>query len=158
MTAELKPTHKLLSNIFDSFRSNIKVSRALSTIARRNVFSVFGSNPGLPTGWTIPAPTTIRIEPIMEATGVIVHTWAVGMPILSNSFVIAAPQRVLDPQVEVKITALTPSALSCSAISFPNFCEFARLAATPAVVMNDLWSRNFPSRSKSRITSKGMRR
>ncbi len=35
--------------------------------------------------------------------------WAMGMPSLSNSFETAAPQRVQVPQVEVRMTACTPS-------------------------------------------------
>ena len=39
------------------------------------------------------------------------------MPALSISFTIVAPQRVQVPQVEVRITASTPSAF--------NFCEYS---------------------------------
>ena len=65
----------------------------------------------------MPEPVIIRFEPTINATGVMVDTCAVGMPTLSNSTAIAAPQRVLVPQVEVKITPSTPSALSFLAIS-----------------------------------------
>jgi hypothetical protein len=135
-----KNIQKGLSNIFDSVTSVANASRAFSIIVQRNAFSVSTSSPGLPTGWTIPAPLMILMEPIIEATGVIVQIWAVGIQHFSNSFVIAAPQRVLEPQVEVKIAPSTPSAVSCFAISIPTFCEFERLDATPAVVRNTLCS------------------
>lgn len=53
-----------------------------------------------------------RFEPTMSAIGVMVVTCAVGNPADSNSFVIAAPQRVLVPHVEVKITPSTPAAFN----------------------------------------------
>ena len=47
---------------------------------------------------------TMRFDPTASATGTIAVTWATGIPALSSSTVIAAPLRVLVPQVEVKIT------------------------------------------------------
>ncbi len=46
-------------------------------------------------------PFTIRFEPTISAIGVILAICTTGIPILSISFTIAAPQRVLVPQVEV---------------------------------------------------------
>jgi hypothetical protein len=46
-----------------------------------------------------------------------VHICATGISSLSISLLIAAPQRVLDPQVEVRITPLTPAAFRRAAIS-----------------------------------------
>ena len=67
----------------------------------------------------IPAAGTIRLAPTMTATGVIVDTCTVGRPERSNSLAIAAPQRVLVPQVEVRITASTPASRNWAAISRP---------------------------------------
>lgn len=74
-----------------------------------------------------------RFEPTINATGVIVDICAVGMPALSNSTAIAAPQRVLVPQVEVKITPSTPSVLSSWAIPWPILLAFSSGVATPVV-------------------------
>ena len=81
----------------------------------------------------MPEPVMTRFEPTINATGVIVVTWAVGIPALSISTAIAAPQRVLVPQVEVKITPSTPSVLSCSAMLRPILLAFSRVVAAPVV-------------------------
>jgi len=75
----------------------------------------------------------IRFEPTILATDMIEQIWAVGIPTRSNSFANAAPQRVLVPQVEVKITPETPSALSSLAIVCPIFLTFSTILAHPAV-------------------------
>jgi len=62
-------------------------------------------------------PRIILLEPTICATGVIEHIWAVGIPTLSISFTIVAPQRVDVPQVDVNITPETPSARRSVAIS-----------------------------------------
>ena len=81
----------------------------------------------------IPAAGTMRLAPTMTATGVIVETCTVGNPARSSSFAIAAPQRVLVPQVEVRMTASTPAARSFSAISRPIRALWASVVATPTV-------------------------
>ena len=60
-----------------------------------------------------------RSEPTSFATGIIVQICVTGISSFSISLLIAAPQRVLEPQVEVRITPVTPAAFSCSAISLP---------------------------------------
>ena len=80
-----------------------------------------------------PEPGIILLEPTIIAMGVMVVTCAVAMPALSISVAITAPQRVLVPHVEVKITPSTPSSLSSFAIPCPIFFAFSRLVATPAV-------------------------
>jgi hypothetical protein len=75
----------------------------------------------------------MRREPTISATGVMVQTCAVGMPTLSISFVSADPQRVLVPQVEVRMTPSTPAALRSAAIAFPIFLAFSTVVATPVV-------------------------
>lgn len=79
-------------------------------------------------------PETILFDPTMRATGTMEHTWAVGIPTRSNSFTSVAPQRVLVPQVEVRMTPRTSSALSSSAIPFPILLMVATMFATPVVL------------------------
>ncbi len=57
-------------------------------------------------------PRMIRLEPTVSATSVMGVTCATGMPAFSISVVIAAPLRVLVPQVEVRITASTPASFN----------------------------------------------
>lgn len=59
------------------------------------------------------APTTCDIEMMAQ-------TFTVGRPTLSIDFVIAAPQRVQLPQVDVRTTPSTPLSLSSFPISSPN--------------------------------------
>ena len=73
-------------------------------------------------------------EPTVMATGVMAQMWAVGMPTLSISLASVAPQRVLVPQVDVRMTPDTPSALSSSAIFRPSFCTTSTIQATPVVL------------------------
>jgi hypothetical protein len=76
----------------------------------------------------------ILLDPTIKATGMIEHTWAVGMPTRSSSLASVAPQRVLVPQVEVRITPDTPPALSSSAIVFPILLIVSTMLATPVVL------------------------
>ena len=55
---------------------------------------------------------TIRFAPTVMEIGVTVQICTTGIPALSISFTIVAPQRVQVPQVEVRMTASTPSARS----------------------------------------------
>lgn len=55
---------------------------------------------------------TILLAPTVMEIGVTVQTCTTGMPALSISLTIVAPQRVQVPHVEVRITAPTPSATS----------------------------------------------
>ena len=75
----------------------------------------------------------IRLEPTICATDVIVAICAVGSPAASSSLVSAAPPRVLVPQVEVRMTPDTPSALSCLAIACPIFLIFSTILPLPQV-------------------------
>ena len=63
----------------------------------------------------------------------IVETCTVGSPARSSSRAIAAPQRVLVPHVDVRMTASTPAARSFSAISAPIRALCASVVATPTV-------------------------
>jgi hypothetical protein len=49
--------------------------------------------------------------------GIIVQICVTGISSFSISLLIAAPQRVLEPQVEVRITPVTPAALRRAAIA-----------------------------------------
>lgn len=62
---------------------------------------------------------TMRFAPTVFEIGTIEQIWTVGSFARSSSLVIVAPQRVQVPQVEVRITACTPSLISVAAISFP---------------------------------------
>jgi hypothetical protein len=84
-------------------------------------------------GFTILTPVTILMEPTISATGTMVQTWAVGMPDLSISLLSADPQRVLVPQVEVKMTPSTAASLRSAAISRPILFAFSTVVATPVV-------------------------
>ena len=81
-------------------------------------------------------PRMMRLAPTVSATSVIGVIWATGMPALSISVVIAAPLRVLVPQVEVSITASTPASFSLSAISRPMRRLFSKGLPLPVVEKN----------------------
>ena len=87
--------------------SDAKESSACCTRRRRNSFSSSAASPVSPTGNIMPRPGTMRLGPTAFATGNMAVIWAAGMPAFSISCVIAAPLRVLVPQVEVRITAST---------------------------------------------------
>ncbi len=89
---------------------------------------------GSPSGWGIPIAGMTRFAPTVVAMEVMVQSWAVGIPALSNSLVSAAPQRVPVPHVETRRTASTLASFSSPAIATPMLCELARLVAKPVVV------------------------
>ncbi len=74
------------------------------------LFFFFRGQLGLPVGLTIPPEAIARSEPTSFATGIIVQICVTGISSFSISLLIAAPQRVLEPQVEVRITPVTPAA------------------------------------------------
>lgn len=88
----------------------------------------------MPRGLTIFCAGRILLEPTISATRVTAHRWAVGIPALSISFVSVAPQRVLVPQVEVRITPETPSSLRFSAIFLPSSFMTATMHVRPVVL------------------------
>ena len=75
-----------------------------------------GDSSGFPVGLTMPPEAMARKDPTSFATGIIVQICATGIASFSISLLIAAPQRVLEPQVEVRITPVTPAAFNCSAM------------------------------------------
>ncbi len=76
---------------------------------------------------------TMRFAPTVRDMGTIVHTCTAGSPARSSSFTIVAPQRVHVPQVDVSITAWTPSAISSPAIVRANLLALATEVPLPTV-------------------------
>lgn len=76
---------------------------------------------------------TILFDPTVSATGTRLHSWTIGMPALSISFTIVAPQRVQVPQVETMSTPSTLSSFSFSSISFPIRAASACVVPVPTV-------------------------
>jgi hypothetical protein len=79
-------------------------------------------------GLTIPPDAITRSEPTSLATGIIVNICASGIAKFSISLLIAAPQRVLDPHVVVRMTPVTPAAFNCSAMPWPMRVAFSTAA------------------------------
>jgi len=76
---------------------------------------------------------TIRFAPTVREIGTIVQTCAAGIPALSISLTIVAPQRVQVPHVEVTTTACTPTLTSMAAISSPKRTARRTDVALPTV-------------------------
>ena len=66
----------------------------------------------------IALPRTMRVAPTDFASASSALIWTIGMPSVSNSFASAAPPRLHDPQVDVRITPSTPAARSSRPISW----------------------------------------
>jgi hypothetical protein len=81
----------------------------------------------------MPLPRTVRLEPTILAIGRADVICTVGIPAFSNSVVIAAPLRVLVPQVEVSMTASMPNCFTRCAISRPMRRVFDSGLANPEV-------------------------
>ncbi len=77
---------------------------------------------------------TIRFAPTVCEMGTIVQMCTTGIPKASIALTIVAPQRVQVPQVEVSITASTPSSFSFAPIAVPNFFALAIEVPLPTVV------------------------
>ena len=75
----------------------------------------------------------ILFAPTVLEMGTMVQIWTVRIPSLSISFVIVAPQRVQDPQVELMMTALTPSFTRSFAISRAKALALATEVPFPTV-------------------------
>jgi hypothetical protein len=78
-------------------------------------------------------PGIILLDPTIIATCVIAHMCAVGIPRRSSSLAIAAPQRVLLPQVEVRTAPATPLDKSCEAMARPILFAVSKLLTPPDV-------------------------
>ena len=106
---------------------------AFSTSLRRNAFSSSFDLLGSPRGCGIATAGTIRLAPTVLEMGTMLQMCTVGIPALSISFAIVAPQRVQVPQVELMMTASTPSRVRSLAISRANFMAFATDVPFPTV-------------------------
>jgi hypothetical protein len=113
--------------------SSCRILSARSISSRRNSFSLSGASSGFPVGLTIPPEAMARSEPTSFATGIIVQICATGISSRSISLLIAAPQRVLEPHVEVRMTPCTPAAFKRAAICLPMLVEFSTAAWAPPV-------------------------
>jgi hypothetical protein len=83
----------------------VKAKSAFSIIFSRSCFSSSESS-GFPSGWRMATAGIILGAPYVLEIAVMAQMWTVGIPALSISLLIVAPQRVHVPQVEVRITAL----------------------------------------------------
>ena len=108
--------------------------RAFITVVLRASYSALRSVSGGARGWGMASPWMILLLPKVCAIGSIAVICAQGMPERSISLVIAAPQRVQDPQVETIIAASTPALFSFSAIDRPKASPFNKEAPVPDVL------------------------
>lgn len=75
----------------------------------------------------------MRFAPTVIEIGTTVHICTTGSPARSISLTIVAPQRVQVPQVEVRITASTPSCFNSVAIWDANRLALATEVPLPTV-------------------------
>lgn len=90
-------------------------------------------NAGSPNGCGIAIAGTILFAPTVREIGTTVQRCTTGIPLLSISFTIVAPQRVQVPHVEVRITPSTPAATSSFVNSAANAFEFFTEVPFPVV-------------------------
>jgi hypothetical protein len=81
----------------------------------------------------MPPEPIARSEPTSFATGIMVQICTTGMFSRSICLLIAAPQRVLEPQVEVRNPPLTPADFNRSAMLWPMRVAFSTAAWAPPV-------------------------
>lgn len=99
-----------------------------------SAFSSALETAGFPKGCGIAIAGTILFAPTVSEIGTTVQMCTTGIPALSISLTIVAPQRVQVPQVEVSTTASTLSAISSFAKAAAYFFEFATEVPLPVVV------------------------
>jgi hypothetical protein len=104
---------------------------AVLTISALNFRSYSAGNVGSPHGCGIFLPTTTREAPTCCASWAIAEMTVTVMPLRSNSFASAAPQRVQVPQVATRSAAPTFASSRDCAISSPTRLATARLVPTP---------------------------
>lgn len=117
--------------------SETSVSNALRALVNRFLLiSLSSSNvsAGFPRGCGIAIVGTILLAPTVKDIGTTVHICTTGIPALSISFTIVAPQRVQVPQVDVRITASTPSANNSLEKFSANPLAFLTAVPLPTVV------------------------
>lgn len=108
-------------------------SSAMVSKRRRISSSSSGEASGSPSGCGIATPGMMRLAPTVNEIGTMEQTWAVGRPTRSSSLTIVAPQRVQVPQVDVRMTACTPTLIRVAAISSPKRFARATAVALPTV-------------------------
>jgi hypothetical protein len=146
-------------NTCGSFTSIFSMSRARRMYLRLNAFSSSFVKLLFPNTLVIVIPRRILLTPTIFATGGTAVICTMGIPIFSMADPIVAPQRLLDPQVDVRTTAWIPLFLSSTAISLPIFAQTCATVAFPEVQKKVGWSFSiFFSFSKSRMTSTGTNR
>jgi hypothetical protein len=106
------------SNTVGPVTARCRVARAARVSPRRQRRSSSGGSAGSPKGWwNLPGVRRMRFGPSTSATAHRFEIRIVGRPAFSNSRASVAPLRVPVPQVAGETTAVTPLALSSSAIS-----------------------------------------
>ena len=132
----LDSSFNLSENYLNTVCPSTSVSRALSALDTRLYLSLYSSSlvsVGSPSGCGIATAGTILFAPTVSDIGTTVHTWTTGIPALSISFTIVAPQRVQVPHVEVRITALTQSSIRFLTMPSANPLAFATEVPFPTV-------------------------
>ncbi len=122
------------SKMVTSFTFVPKASIAFLTNSYLSSFSASQAKAGLPTGWGMATVGTILLAPTDCEIVVMVAIWTIGIPYLSISFTIVAPQRVQVPQVDVRITPSTPAFFNSAPISLPNLTALLTEVPVPVVV------------------------
>jgi hypothetical protein len=79
------------------------------------------------------SPRRTRLTPTMFATFGIAVIWTTGMPSFSMPMAIVDPQRVLDPQVDVRMAASMPLFFISAPISTPISAQRRATVALPEV-------------------------
>jgi len=120
-------------NTVPFFPSPLSSSKDLWIYLFLNAFSVEAPSLVLPRTAVTLCPLRILETPIITATEGTAVICTTGMSTLSISWAIVAPQRLLEPQVEVRITASTPSSESFLAIPSPMTWHFLATVALPEV-------------------------
>lgn len=134
--------------------------KALRINLRRSSFSFSSSSDGSPTGFGTARPCTIRLTPTICAMLGMAVIWTTGIPIFSRLDASVAPQRVEEPQVEVRMAPeIVPRRRISSPISSPISPHRLVTVQLPLVEKNVSWSfPTFPSFTSSRSASTGTRR
>jgi len=106
---------------------------AVATMSFLSLKSLSEGRLGSPQGCGIRVPCITRFAPMVRAKPCIAVIMATGSPPRSNSFVIAAPLRVQEPQVATSKTPSTPADLRSLEISLPMRCIAANSPPAPTV-------------------------
>ena len=146
--------------IVDLSTSVWRISRALETYFWRNNFSCSFVKTEFPTTQVMLCPCNTLFTPTICATFGTAVICTTGIPIFSILDAIVAPQRVLDPQVEVRMAAPTiPPFFITAPISSPISPHRFETVVQPEVEKKSRCNFPiFPSLASSRMISTGTRR